>query len=138
MMTEVQTKAMDLSNETVYFINELVAENYFDEDIYEFLTKYGQDNLVKWYVSYVDLGETHSYDAVDAFIENFSIDDLDKFEDAYYGTYDSPEYFVENLVTKVDGATIPEGLIVDWTATWKCNYQYDFIFANNCVFLRNI
>ena len=85
---------MDLSNETVYFINELVSDNYNDEDIYEFLIKYGQDNLVKWYVTYVDLGEKYSYDAVDTFIENFSIDDLDNFEDAYFGTYDCPEHYI--------------------------------------------
>lgn len=137
MMTEVQTKTMDLKEQTVDFINNLIAENYYDEDIYEFINNYGEDNLVKWYVSYVDLGENYVYDAVDTFIENFSIDDLDRFEDAYYGTYDSPEHFVEDYITETLGHTIPEGLIVDWTATWKCNYQYDFIFANNCAFLRN-
>ena len=137
MMTEVQTKEMDLKTETVEFINNLIAENYHDEDIYEFINTYGEDNLVKWYVSYVDLGENYVYDAVVTFIDNFSIDDLDKFEDAYYGVYDSPEHFVENLVTEVDCVPIPEHLVVDWTATWESNYQYDFIFDNNCVFLRN-
>ena len=84
MMTEVQTKAMDLKTETVEFINNLIAENYYDEDIYEFINNYGEGNLVKWYVSYVDLGEKYSYDDVDAFIENFGIDDLDNFENEHY------------------------------------------------------
>jgi len=136
-MTEVQPKAMNLKTETVEFINNLIAENYYDEDIYEFINNYGEDNLVKWYVSYVDLGETHSYDAVDTFIKNFSIDDLDKFEDAYCGFYDSPEHFVEEYITEVNCATIPENLVVDWTATWESSYKYDFIFDNRYVFLRN-
>jgi hypothetical protein len=129
MMTEVQPKTMNLKEETVDFMNQLIEQNYCDEDMYNFISEYGEDNFVKYYEKYVELGEEYVYNAVDAFIEEFSIDDLNKFEDAYMGVYDNPEQFVYSLYED-----IPGGLVIDWTETWSQNYSCDYVFCNYCIF----
>ena len=71
-------------------INNLVAENYALDDMYEFISEHGNDNFVEYYEEFVAIGEDYSYEAVDTFIEEFGIQSLSKnaFEDSYRGVYE--------------------------------------------------
>lgn len=74
-----------------------------------------------------ELRDRYGDDAVDAFIELFSIEDLEHFEDAYQGCHKSGAQFAEELVSDCYGFFnhIPSFVEIDWEATWgnlRCDY----------------
>ncbi len=117
-------------------IDELVADNYALDDIVDFIDVYGNDDFVEYYEEYCENGENYSYDAVDAFVDEFGIECIAHFSDAYYGEYDSEEDFAEQFTADVYGEP-PAHLVVDWSATWNCNLRYDFSFNGGYVFNKN-
>jgi antirestriction protein len=86
---------------------------------------------------YAELCENHGKDAVNAFLELYDESDLENFEEAYYGRYDSEAEFAEQFTTDVLGVDIPAHIVVDWDATWNCNLRYDFDFEDGFVFNKN-
>jgi len=126
-----ETVIPNVKESTVEFIKELVEDNYFDEDIYEFISEYGEDNLVKHYVDYVQFGEEYSYDAVDAFIEYFGFDQLSSFQDSYRGAYESKGHFAEDFVNDCYAVNIPGFLEIDWEASFD---NLDFVYQDGFVF----
>ena len=119
-------------------IDNLIAENYALDDMYEFISEHGNDNFVEYYEEYCENGENYSYDAVDAFVEEFGIECIPHFTDSYYGEYDSEEDFAEQFVTDVyNFNTENTPVIVDWQQTWECNLRYDFAFNSGYVFNKN-
>lgn len=133
-MTQTQ---MTLKIETEDFITHLIEDNYHDADIYEFIENHGEDNLVEYYETYVQLGDDHSYDAVDAFVEEFGFECLENFEDAYHGQWESEADFAESFVNDCYGLDFPEFIVIDWEATWERNLRHDFIFNDGFIFDRN-
>lgn len=132
-MTVTQT---ELKESTKELIAELVENNYYDGDIYNFIEQYGEDALASHYEEYCQNGEDYSYSAVDAFCSEFGVENVAHFQDAYYGEYETPEIFVENYVNETE-VSVPDYLVVDWEATWKCNFQYDFSFVDGFIFNKN-
>ena len=86
---------------------------------------------------YDDLCDTYSKDAVDAFLEIYDEDDLNSFEDAYQGSYDSEADFAEQFTTDCYGLDIPSFVIVDWQSTWEVGLRYDYDFQDGFVFASN-
>ena len=86
---------------------------------------------------YDDLCDTYSKDAVDAFLEIYDEDDLNSFEDAYQGSYESEADFAEQFTTDCYGLDIPSFVIVDWQATWEVGLRYDYDFQDGFVFASN-
>lgn len=122
---------VELKTETQTFIAELVENNYHDEDIYDFIEEQGEDNLVKYYEDYCELGESHSYDAVDAFVAEFGIHSIAGFEDAYRGEYSSKADYAEQFVSDCYCLDMPAFVEVDWEATFDnmdCVYYDGFVF----------
>lgn len=126
-----------LKDSTIDVIHELVENNYQDADIYEFINTYGEDALETCYEDYVELGETYSFEAVDVFCDEFSIEDIGNFQDAYYGEYETPAIFAENFTEDTTAMELPNYVVVDWEATWECNLRHDFIWSEGFVFNRN-
>lgn len=84
-----------------------------------------------------DLRERYSDEAVDAFIEIWSVDDLEGFEDAYCGEYDSGAAYAEELVTDCYGVSnLPSFVEIDWEATWQ-NLRYDYYEQDGFIFNAN-
>jgi antirestriction protein len=84
-----------------------------------------------------ELREVHGDDAVDAFIEIWSVDDLDYFEDAYCGEYGSGAKFAEDLVTGNFGIdNLPTFVEINWEATWE-NLRYDYYEQDGFIFNAN-
>lgn len=84
-----------------------------------------------------ELNERYSVEAVDAFCEIWGEDDLEGFEDAYCGEYESGADYAEELVTDCYGVgNLPTFVEIDWEATWQ-NLQYDYYFEAGHIFNAN-
>jgi antirestriction protein len=134
-MTATQVQ---LKESTVEFMNELMESNYYDGDMYVFINEYGEDNFVNSYEQYVELGEKVSYDAVDAFIAEFGMTELDNFLEAYYGEWSSFQSFSESFFADLYAHQIPEHLhsYIDYDAFAR-DLSYDFVINGDYVFNRN-
>jgi antirestriction protein len=86
---------------------------------------------------YQDLCQEFGKDAVDAFLELYTEEDLQYFQDAYQGRYDDEASFAEEFCNDVYGVDIPSFVVIDWEATWNCNLRYDFDFEDGFVFNKN-
>ena len=102
--------------------NDTLDENEISEEYQEVYTKLCGD---------------YGRDAVDAFLELYSENDLESFEEAYQGRYDDEATFAEEFTCEVLGVDIPQHIVVDWEATWNCNLRYDYDFEDGFVFNKN-
>lgn len=126
-----------LQEKTVEKIDELLEDNYALDDILQFIDEHNENDFVQFYDEYVDMGEKVGYDVVDEFINyHGDVSYVEHVEDAYAGTYGSPEEFTEEFVNDVYGE-VPVYLVVDWEATWKSSLSYDYDFVNGYVFRRD-
>ena len=133
----VTTDVPTLKDSTIDFIHQLVEDNYHDGDIYEFINTYGEDALVNCYEDYCQFGDDFSYEAVDAFCEEFGVESISHFEDAFYGEYETPAIFAEQLTSDIYNVDVPSFVVIDWDTTWECNLRHDFIWSEGYVFNRN-
>jgi hypothetical protein len=119
------------SQETVDKIEELIAESYCLEDIVDFIDKYSEFDFCNFYQTYVETGEKYSYEAVNAFIDQFGIHSLvgDNFQDAYRGQYDSKADYAESYVSECYSVEVPSFLEIDWEASFD---NLDVVFSSNC------
>ena len=72
--------------------------------------------------------DKHGKHVVHAFLENWSVEDLDHIEDAYYGEYDSFSEFAQQLAEDtIEGLNDNSALsrYFDWNA-WERDLEYDF------------
>jgi hypothetical protein len=122
-----------LSAETLEYVESLEEDNYSFDDMMDFINEHGESDFVKFYESYVELGEKLDYESVDAYVKAFGLDCLEGFEDAYFGSFDTEEEFVKNYL-EMTGVEVPDYVVVDWSATWDNNFKYDFVFQDGYVF----
>jgi hypothetical protein len=118
------------SQETVDKIEELIADSYGLEDIVDFIDKYSEAEFRNHYQTYVENGEEYSYEAVDAFIEEFGLHSLvgDNFQDSYRGQYDSKADYAESYVSDCYVVDLPSFLEIDWEASFN---NLDVVFSSN-------
>jgi regulatory protein YycI of two-component signal transduction system YycFG len=118
------------SQETVDKIEELLEDSYSLEDIVEFIDANSEADFRNFYEEYVVAGEEYSYDAVDAFIEEFGLQSFTQsnFEDAYRGQYDSKADYAEQYTSDVYSVEVPSFVEVDWEATFE---NLDVVFNGN-------
>jgi len=109
------------SQETVDKIEELIADSYALDDIVDFIAETSEESFRSYYQTYVETGEEYSYEAVDAFIEEFGLHSLvgDNFQDAYRGQYDSKADYAEQYVSECYSVEVPSFVEVDWEATFN-------------------
>jgi hypothetical protein len=125
------------SQETVDKIEELVTESYCLEDIVEFIESNSEEDFRNLYEEYVNVGEKYSYNAVDAFIEEFGMSSFSSlcFEDAYMGQWESKEEYAENFVRDCYSLDLPGFIEIDWKETFD---NLEVVFSSNgYVFDRN-
>jgi len=118
------------SQETVDKIAELLEDSYCLEDIVEFIAETSEESFRSYYQNYVEIGEEYSYEAVDAFIEEFGLHSLvgDNFQDSYRGQYDSKADYVESYVSDCYVVDLPSCLEIDWEASFD---NLDVVFNSN-------
>ena len=107
--------------ETVDKIEELLEDSYSLEDIVEFIDANSEEDFRKFYEEYVTVGEEYSYEAVDAFIEEFGLHSFTPscFEDAYCGQHDSKADYAEQYTSDVYCVEVPSFVVVDWEASFE-------------------
>ena len=106
------------------FPRELYSESCFDGD--EF------DTIIK-YASFADR------DAVDAFLTCYSADELDKFDDAYQGEFDSEEDFARHIVDEcydLDKMLGNLSYYFDYDTFARDLFICDYFYDNGYVFQR--
>jgi len=108
------------SQETVDKIEELLEDSYALEDIVEFIDANSEEDFRTYYEEYVVVGEEYSYEAVDAFIEEFGLQSFTQsnFEDAYRGQWESKAQYAENYVSDCYVVDLPGFLEIDWEASF--------------------
>ena len=108
------------SQETVDKIEELLEDSYALEDIIEFIDANSEADFRTYYEDYVVVGEEYSYEAVDAFIDQFGLHSLvgDNFQNAHRGQYDSKADYAEQYTSDVYCVDIPSFVEIDWEATF--------------------
>ena len=122
-----------LAADTVSKIDELQEENYYLDDMLEFIDTYNENDFIAYYEEYVRVGEIIGYAAVDALIgEMGSVSDIQDCEDRYRGEYRSEADFAEEYYSEL--YDVPCALVVDWEATWETSLRYDFTFCDGHVF----
>ena len=89
----------------------------------------GKLNYTKFYVKLLA-----AKDAVEAFLTIWEESDLEHFEDAYQGCYDSESDFAEQFTTDCYGLNVPSFVVIDWQATWDQGLRYDYEFVDGAVF----
>lgn len=101
-------------------IDNRIAENYYLDDMIDFINEHGADNFYNLYEDYCEMGEEYSYDAVDAFIEEFGIHTFraSAFQDAYRGQWESKADYAEQYVSDCYNVELPGFVEVDWEATF--------------------
>jgi hypothetical protein len=87
--------------------------------------------------TYDRLCDFYGQDAVEAFLTIWEESDLEHFEDAYQGRYDSEADFAEQTTIDCHGSNIPSFVVVDWQATWDQWFRYDYEFVDGAVFLTS-
>jgi hypothetical protein len=120
-----------LNETTVGKIEYYLEENFFIDDMIEFIQEYGDIVFCAHYGEYVDAGEEYSYEAVDAFIDEFGVDNLNNFGESYRGSYESKGQFAEEFVNDCYCVDIPAFLAIDWEESFD---NLDFIYNNGFVF----
>lgn len=115
-----------LAADTVTKIEELLDENYTLEDMLEFIDEHNEKDFVAYYEEYVRCGEAIGYEAVDALIgEMGCVADVEDCDERYQGFYDNEAEFAEEFYAQM-GHIIPDGIVVDWEATWESSLRYDY------------
>ena len=122
------------SKETLELLEDVVSES----EAKEFIETHGEQAFVDHYETYVALFDQYQIDAIDAFIETFSIEDIDHFSDAYYGEYESGAEFAEEFARDIGEIprNLPSWIEIDWQESWE-NLSYDFYEENGYIFSAN-
>jgi len=127
--------AAELSQKALDYITELVEDNYALDDILEFVKEYNSDDLIAYYVDYVDQGDKVGFDVVDAFLQENDISDVPRVEDIYMGQYNSEADFAENYYNDI--MNVPSALVIDWAETFQQSLGYDYEYIDGYVFQLN-
>lgn len=73
-------------------------------------------------------GRGHHEGSIEAFLTIWEESDLEHFEDAYVGCYESEKDFAEEYTTDCYGLDVPSFVVIDWEATWnQLSYHYEFV-----------
>ena len=113
------------ATQTVEKIEELLDENYCLDDMLEFVDEYNEKAFVEVYEEYVRCGEAIGYEAVDALASEDGIFHIIDCDERYQGCFHNERDFAESFYSEM-GYNIPEGIVVDWEATWETSLRYDY------------
>ena len=116
------------SHETVEKIDQLLEDSYALEDIINFIEENCEADFRKSYEDYCAIGKEFSYEAVDAFIEEFGLQlvTVSSFEDSYLVCFESGADFVAHHLAQDYDIVLPDFLKVDLDATLE---SLDVVFT---------
>ena len=118
------------SEETQTLIEEFLENTFgWDEDeLVDFVERFGETYFLTYFEEYADMVDDIGIGVVEAFLDNFDIDDISSCRDAYMGCYESGAEFAQQLAE--DCCEIPRDMSswieIDWKASWD-NLDYDYV-----------
>ena len=128
---EAYNKLLDLVNDQGYPL----------DDVRDFIDTYGTKAFVAGhrYETWCELNKTFNNEIIEAFVEEFGIENIYSFEDAYCGEYEDGAHFAQELVEGgcyLNMDNMPDFVVIDWEATWQNLGQdytevYGHIFNNH-------
>ena len=97
-------------------------------DMVDFIKKYGEEDFREYYVQYSSLVDDYGQGLVDQYIEDYLLDAVEHFEDAYQGEYESGADFAEQLASDCGyiSRDFPSWIEIDWVKTWDNTLSYDY------------
>ena len=129
---------MTMTDSITELFEELVADGNDADDLQAFIDKYGKSEFSDYIEEYLQAIDESSEEAVEAFLDNFNIEDIGYFTDAYHGQWDSGAEFAQNLAE--DCCEVPRDMSgwieIDWKASWE-NLSYDYFECNGYIFSQN-
>ena len=131
---EEKEKIASFSEET----QELLEDSPCKQDALDFIEAHGEKAFVDHFETYVELFDQYQIAAIDAFIELWSVEDLDHFQDAYYGEYRSGAEFAECFARDCGDipSELPSWIEIDWKESWR-NLEFDFHEYDGYIFNAN-
>jgi hypothetical protein len=105
-----------LEPQTVKKIEGLLEENFDLDAILIFIDENSEEDFKEYYELYVELSEAHDYEAVDGFIELNDLFDLQYFERAYIGWFESARDFAEDFF-EGETSRLDYRIVVDFEET---------------------
>ena len=119
---------MTMTDSITELFEELVADGNDADDLQAFIDKYGKSEFSDYIEEYLQAIDESSEEAVESFLEIFSIEDIGYFTDAYQGQWDSGAEFAQNLAE--DCCEVPRDMSgwieIDWEKSWD-NLSYDYV-----------
>ena len=121
------------------YLEELLEEGEDRSEMEAFIEEHGHKSFYDHFDEYREMIKEYDQDTVDAFLEDFDIEDISRLSDAYYGQYDSEEEFAENFVSECYGLPrdFPTCIKIDWKETWEDGLSWDYTFYNGFVFCNH-
>lgn len=113
------------------------TEDYPLDDIRKFIEEFGYNNLISgYYETWSELSEDYDNEAIEAFVENNGIENIESFEDAYCGEFGDIREVVEMLL-EIYEVDVPDFVVIDHHTTWNANLRHDYTFEGGFLFYRN-
>jgi len=106
-------------------------------DMVDFIKSFGEEDFRNHYETYQRLVDDYGKGLVEEFMEDY---DIENFEDAYQGEYESGAEFAEQLCKDCGYITgdLPSWIEIDWKATWDRALSYDYIEIDGHIFNSHI
>ena len=98
-----------------------LLEDVMDEELaLEFIEEHGEEKFAEYYEQFETLVNDYGQGLVYEYIEDYFLDAIDHFEDAYQGEYESGAEFAEQIVSDCGyiNRNLPSWVEIDWQATW--------------------
>ena len=110
--------------DTIDKIDILEGDNYHLPCMLEFIDEHSEEEFVRYYEEYIEAGEKHTFEAIDAFISLHGLDELDRFERSYIGEFSRPEHMAEEYLEH-EINQMSHFIVVDWDSTAVYLLEHD-------------
>lgn len=133
MALATDTIAIEAYNKLLDLVNN---EGFPLDDVRDFIDTYGTKAFVDGhYETWADLTDSsYNLEAIEAFVEEFGVENINSFEDAYCGSYRDGAHFAQDLVENAwDIDNIPDFVEINWEKTWD-NLSQDYTEIDGHIF----
>lgn len=113
-----------LAPETLTAIDAFTEDNYDLGAILEFIDEHSESDFVQYYEEYVELGESYCYEAVDAYLTLYDVDELSEFASKYIGEFSSAARMAEEYF-EYEADSLDHRISIDWDETGKYLIDHD-------------
>lgn len=107
-------------------------DGYPLDDVRDFVETHGVKAMLEGhYETWAEFDDCYDQEAIEAFVEEFGIENVAHFEDAYHGQYEGEADFAEAFYSDTESTQLPEWVVIDWQASFDRNLYYDFTVTEN-------